>query len=88
MPPGSMIGFLHIDGVDPHLLAIGQLDLHEPQSDVARDHFAGKNFVRVRCALEFAASRDLLNRRLGVRAYHYKPQTTLRTLVHAVDMAT
>jgi DNA-binding response OmpR family regulator len=33
---------------------------------------------------EFAQSRDLLHRRLGVRAYHYKPQTNLRTLLQAV----
>lgn len=36
---------------------------------------------------EFAASSDILNRRLGVQAYHYKPQTSLRTLLHAVDRA-
>ena len=35
---------------------------------------------------EFKASRDLLSRRLGVKAYHYKPQTSLRTLLQAVDM--
>ncbi len=33
---------------------------------------------------EFAASAMLLHRRLGVRSYHYKPQTTLRTLLAAV----
>ena len=36
---------------------------------------------------EFAASSQLLRRRLGVRAYHYKPQTNLRTLIQAVEAA-
>ncbi len=33
---------------------------------------------------EFAASSKLLHRRLGVRAYLYKPQTSLRRLMAAV----
>lgn len=33
---------------------------------------------------EFAASVKLLHERLGVRSYHYKPQTSLRTLLAAV----
>jgi DNA-binding response OmpR family regulator len=36
---------------------------------------------------EFAASMDSLRRRLGVRAYHYKPHTSLRTLIQAVEAA-
>lgn len=36
---------------------------------------------------EFSGSREILRRRLGVRAYHYKPQTNLRTLLHAIDLA-
>ena len=36
---------------------------------------------------EFARSLDGLRRRLGVRAYHYKPQTSLRTIVLAVEAA-
>lgn len=34
---------------------------------------------------EFEASRKLLHDRLGVVAYHYKPQTSLQTLLHAID---
>ncbi len=34
---------------------------------------------------EFTRSRKLLENQLGVRAYHYKPQTSLRTLVSAVE---
>lgn len=34
---------------------------------------------------EFAHSKDLLHRRLGVKAYHYKPQTSLLILQQAVD---
>lgn len=33
----------------------------------------------------FEASRRLLYDRLGVRAYHYKPHTTLRNLLASVD---
>jgi DNA-binding response OmpR family regulator len=36
---------------------------------------------------EFARSLDGLHRRLGVQAYHYKPQTSLRTLLLAVEAA-
>lgn len=35
---------------------------------------------------EFAQSGHLLRWRLGVRAYHYKPQTSLRTLLNAIDI--
>jgi DNA-binding response OmpR family regulator len=34
---------------------------------------------------EFDASRDLLTRELGVQAYHYKPYTSLRRLLTAVN---
>lgn len=33
---------------------------------------------------EFAASEQLLNR-LGVRAYHYKPRTSLKMLVESIE---
>lgn len=33
---------------------------------------------------EFDGSWELLHEQLGVRAYHYKPLTSLRTLIHAV----
>jgi len=36
---------------------------------------------------EFDASQKLLNERLGVVVYLYKPQTSLQTLLHAVDNA-
>ena len=36
---------------------------------------------------EFEASRKLLANRLGVVAYHYKPQTSLQTILHAVENA-
>jgi DNA-binding response OmpR family regulator len=36
---------------------------------------------------EFQASYTLLHERLGVVAYLYKPQTSLQTLLHAVDHA-
>ncbi len=36
---------------------------------------------------EFAQSSDMLHRRLGVRAYFYKPQTSLLTIQRAVDSA-
>lgn len=36
---------------------------------------------------EFAASHRLLHERLGVVAYHYKPQTSLQTILHAVENA-
>jgi DNA-binding response OmpR family regulator len=36
---------------------------------------------------EFNASRKLLHDRLGVVAYHYKPQTSLQVLAHAVENA-
>jgi DNA-binding response OmpR family regulator len=36
---------------------------------------------------EFESSRKLLHDRLGVVAYHYKPQTSLQTMLHAVDNA-
>lgn len=38
-------------------------------------------------AHELAGSTDTLHGRLGVRAYHYKPQTSLRTLLQAVEAA-
>lgn len=34
---------------------------------------------------EFADSRELLHEELGVRAYHYKPRTTLRALLTTVE---
>ena len=34
---------------------------------------------------EFAVSRRLLTEQLGVRAYHYKPQTSLAALRRTVD---
>jgi DNA-binding response OmpR family regulator len=34
---------------------------------------------------EFAGSHELLQRRLGVAAYYYKPRTSLQVLLHAVE---
>jgi DNA-binding response OmpR family regulator len=34
---------------------------------------------------EFSGSRNLLTHELGVRAYHYKPQTSLRRLLATVN---
>jgi len=34
---------------------------------------------------EFTASRSLLQDHLGVVAYHYKPRTNLRVMLHAVE---
>lgn len=36
---------------------------------------------------EFNDSADVLKKHLGVREYHYKPNTDLKTLVRAVDEA-
>lgn len=36
----------------------------------------------------FEGSRKLLSERLGVIAYHYKPQASLQTILHAVENAT
>lgn len=35
----------------------------------------------------FSGSRDVLERQLGVTAYHYKPRLSLRTLVSEVEKA-
>lgn len=37
--------------------------------------------------VEFKGSYKLLGNRLGVVAYHYKPQTSLQTILHAVENA-
>lgn len=37
--------------------------------------------------VEFKDSHRLLGDRLGVVAYHYKPQTSLQTILHAVENA-
>jgi len=34
---------------------------------------------------EFADSQQLLSRHLGVRAYHYKPRTSLQVLHHSLE---
>jgi DNA-binding response OmpR family regulator len=34
---------------------------------------------------EFAGSWDILREQLGIKAYHYKPLTTLQTLLRSVD---
>lgn len=36
---------------------------------------------------EFEHSQRILAERLGVVAYHYKPQTSLQTILHAVENA-
>jgi DNA-binding response OmpR family regulator len=37
--------------------------------------------------VEFKDSHKLLGKSLGVVAYHYKPQTSLQTILHAVENA-